>query len=636
MRSSREWISLSVGVLIAVGNAAPGMSQSVSEQFQPTTRADFILKSLALTSPENSPESETARVESTQHPGPGKQSTQPTALATAKPKLTQQRATEPTQLKPSNTQVTQPAPSSSTRQDDQASETQQAQTTPTPGSAQPNAAPAGTTPNPVTPAPTPAPSTVPDVTIPSRPTGPAKPGLAPGYLTPPPNPLTFPTQPEEVRTRGTQPITLNQAIELAKRNNRTLQTAQIELDQSRAVLREAEAALYPTVEAQAQIQNSRSTNTTLSRRLQERQQESLPPAFRQPLQGGQPSTALTGTVSVNYPVYTSGLRPAQIRAAQQQLRFRELAVEVTEEQLRFDVADDYYSLQEADESVRINQSAVRNAQASLRDTLALERAGLGTRFDVLRAQVQLANAQQALRDAVAQQEISRRRLAQRLAVPPYVELAAADPVAVAGQWNLSLPESTVLAYKNRAELEQQLAQRELAEQRRRAALAGLGPQVSVTAAYNVLDSFGDDTSFVGGYSLGAGLQWQLFDGGAARARANQEEANKALAETGFAQTREQINFEVEQSYATLQSSLENITTTEQALEQAREALRLARLRFQAGVGTQTDVINAENDLTRAEGNRIQAIIGYNRALAALQRAVSNLPIAVGQTQPTLP
>lgn len=56
-----------------------------------------------------------------------------------------------------------------------------------------------------------------------------------------------------------------------------------------------------------------------------------------------------------------------------------------------------------------------------------------------------------------------------------------------------------------------------------------------------------------------------------------------------------------------------------------ERLDIVRTRFEAGVGTQLDVIAAENDLTRAEVNRLRAILNYNRALAALQRAVSNLP-----------
>jgi len=72
----------------------------------------------------------------------------------------------------------------------------------------------------------------------------------------------------------------------------------------------------------------------------------------------------------------------------------------------------------------------------------------------------------------------------------------------------------------------------------------------------------------------------------------------------------------------LQSNLDNVQTSSVALNQAREALNLARLRFQAGVGTQTEVINAENDLTTAEGNRVTAILNYNIALANLQRSVT--------------
>ena len=73
----------------------------------------------------------------------------------------------------------------------------------------------------------------------------------------------------------------------------------------------------------------------------------------------------------------------------------------------------------------------------------------------------------------------------------------------------------------------------------------------------------------------------------------------------------------------MQSNLENIQTTSVALEQSREALRLARLRFQAGVGTQTEVIDAEDDLTIAEGDRVNAILDYNRALAQIQRAIGS-------------
>ena len=145
----------------------------------------------------------------------------------------------------------------------------------------------------------------------------------------------------------------------------------------------------------------------------------------------------------------------------------------------------------------------------------------------------------------------------------------------------------------------------------------------MVASYNLLDQFDDNVSVTDGYSFGIQATLNLYDGGAARARASQQKANIAIAETQFANQRDLIRFDVEQYYAQLQSNLNNVQTSSVALNQAREALNLARLRFQAGVGTQTEVIDAENDLTRAEGNRVAAILDYNRALANLQRSVTS-------------
>ncbi|MEH2397351.1 TolC family protein [Nostoc sp.] len=454
------------------------------------------------------------------------------------------------------------------------------------------------------------PPTVP-TTVTPVPSGPVQ---IPDNLIPSSNPLQFPTKPEEVTFQGNQPITLAQALELARRNNRDLQVSQLELERNKAALREAQAALLPTLGISTDITRSQSANSQLSSKLQEQQTGISSP--------DKPSTSFSGQAQLSYNLYSSGRVQAQIRAAEEQVRFYELAVETQFETIRLNVATDYYNLQQADEQVRIAQSAVQNSQASLRDAEALERAGVGTRFDVLRSQVNLANAQQDLTNARSQQAIARRQLATRISLPQAINISAADPVQLAGLWNPTLEQSIVLAYQNRPELQQQLAQRNTSEQQRRQALAELGPQVSLVASYDLLDQFNDNVSVTDGYSLGVRATLNLYDGGAARARADQSKANIAIAETQFAEQRNQIRFQVEQAYSTQQSSLENVQTANTALEQAREALRLARLRFQAGVGTQTDVINSENDLTQAEGNRVRAILDYNRALAQLQRSVT--------------
>ena len=436
----------------------------------------------------------------------------------------------------------------------------------------------------------------------------------PKELNPSPNPLLYPTQAEEVKVQETQPISLSQALELAKRNNNDLQVSVLQLERSKSVLREAQAALMPSVDLNGDVTNSRSVGDTLAVKRQRNNGLTVDDA---------PSnTVFSGTAQIRYDLYTSGRRNAAIKEAQERIRVQELDVERQSEEIRLNVARAYYDLQQADENVRISQSAVTNAQASLKDAVALERAGVGTRFDVLRSQVNLANSQQDLTSAFSQQQIARRKLAPLLNLSQSASISAGDPVKLAGLWQHPLEQSIVLAYQNRPELQQNLAQRNISEAQRKQALAALGPQVSLVGRYNLLDQFDDGTSVSDGYSLGVQATLSLYDGGAAKARAAQSKTNIAIAETQFSEQRNQIRFQVEQAYSTQTSNLENVQTSNVALEQAKESLRLARLRFQAGVGTQTDVINALNDLTRSEGNRVKAILDYNRALTELQRYVT--------------
>ncbi|MEP0918865.1 TolC family protein [Leptolyngbya sp. DQ-M1] len=491
----------------------------------------------------------------------------------------------------------------------------------TPSPSAPLPAPAGSprTPNPA-PAATPTPTT-------PAPTTPATGGAnqlvpTPASLDPSPNRLQFPTQPGEVQVRATQPITLQQALELAERNNRDLEVARLQVEQSRAAIREARAGNFPTLGLTANLTRSGSVFIT-----QDTQQNSfLDQLGVDSGNSGATRTAFSTGAQLNYDLFTSGLRPAQIEAAERRSRGAELQLEQTREDLRLQVSNDYYSLQNADSQVAINEAAVRNAEANLRDSRAQETAGLGTRFDTLRAEVNLANAAQLLRNAQANQEIARRQLAQRLSLAETATLTAADPVQPAGTWTIPLEDSIVLAYKNRAELEQQLVQREISQTQIRAARAQNGVTLSLVGAYNFQrsDTTTSSARNSDNYSLGLQARWNLFDGGATNAQIAQQERNREIAEARFAQNRNLVRFQVEQAFANLQANLANINTTQQSVAQAEEALRLAILRFQAGVGTQTDRISAEAALTQAQGNRVSAIINYNLALAQLRRAVSNL------------
>lgn len=427
-----------------------------------------------------------------------------------------------------------------------------------------------------------------------------------------PNPLAIPISKEQVTVTETTPITLGQALELAKHNNNDLQVTILQLEQSKFALRQAQASLFPTLGVTTSIANSRDAGTTLSNDLANQQGANYTTSS---------NTAFNGQAQLSYSLYTSGQRKASIRQQEEQVRYQELAVETKSEDIRLNVATAYYNLQQADAQVQINQEAVVNAEASLRDATNLEKAGVGTKFDVLTAQVNLANAQQNVVSAIAQQQIARRQLATLMNTSEMTNITAADPVKLAGLWDYKLEDSIVMAYQNRPELQEQLAQRNIYEQQRRQALSALGPQVNFVASYSLEELFNNHIPASDGYSVGIQATLSLYDGGAAKAKAAQAKSNILITETQFSEQRNQIRFQVEQAYYTQKSNLDNVETANLAVVQAKEALRLARLRFQAGVGTQTDVINSENNLTTAEGNQVKAVLNYNIALTQMQRYV---------------
>ncbi|ACK64606.1 outer membrane efflux protein [Rippkaea orientalis PCC 8801] len=460
-------------------------------------------------------------------------------------------------------------------------------------------------------------------------------------LNPSGNPLMFPTKPSEVETTIRQAITLDEAISIALKNNkqltsiqiitntrqpgartgsvstgtRGLEDARLRVEEQKARLEEARAALFPTIDISASALRFRNDTAVSSTVLEAVENQTQATTF----------TDLRANARLVYEIYTGGRRSAEISRAEREVRLQELEVERIAEEIRFETTNGYYNLQNADAQVAIAQADVENASQTLRDARLLEQAGLGTRFDVLRGEADLARANQGLTNAIAQQRTARRQLGEVLGVGQHVELAASDEIREAGTWPMSLDETIVRAYKNRAELEQQLLQREINEQDREIALADIRPQVNFLADYEARENLDDGVPVLTDWTFQAQVSWQIFDGGRAFAGARAAERRMDQANTDFARQRDNIRFQVEQAYYNLISNQENIVSTRANVQRDEESLRLARLRFQAGVGTQTDVINAQRDLSTSRGDFLSAIIGYNQSLNALQRAVSNMP-----------
>lgn len=124
------------------------------------------------------------------------------------------------------------------------------------------------------------------------------------WLNPSPNPLELlelPTTPEQVRLQQAQPITLQQPIALAQRNNRELQITHQTLQRSQAALQQARIARLPTLRDEAEF----SPQQTAKNKLDDLDDD----------ENFSPKALLGNTVEINYDIFTSGRRPARIKAA---------------------------------------------------------------------------------------------------------------------------------------------------------------------------------------------------------------------------------------------------------------------------------------------------------------------------------
>jgi OMF family outer membrane factor len=424
--------------------------------------------------------------------------------------------------------------------------------------------------------------------------------------------LVVPSTPSQVKLDITKSVSLAEILDLIEKTSSEAIQARIAVERSRAALQEAEAGRSPTVSGSLQYSYSDSAQARLSSINN-----------KTPL-GKTTSNPLTGTVGIDYNIFDSGINDATIRAAENSLRIAEADMSRIRQTIRLNIVTAYYNLQNTDETIRIQRTAVINATKSLEDTKSRENAGVGTKFDVLQSEVQLANARQDFFNAEAAQLVARRQLSRQLNYPATVEITAADKIMPVTEWKLPIEETILLAVRNRAELDIRRLEREVARDRANTSLSRLGPQVSVFANVNTASEFTTGAGIGTGYQVGATLNWSLYDGGKAEAQVNQFKADQALAESRFEQAARQARYDVEESYINQRSRFQQIETATKAVERANEALRLARLRLEAGVGTQLEVITSESDFTRADVNRVQAIIGYNQSRANLERAVSGL------------
>ncbi|WP_250544549.1 TolC family protein [Synechococcus sp. LA31] len=459
--------------------------------------------------------------------------------------------------------------------------------------------------------------------------------------------LALPNKPEQVRIVELRPLSLKDVENLAEVNNPNLKAIATQVDQAQSQLRTQIAAWYPTLSINA---SSLPSYTGGNQRITQPTTDITGQTSRTTQYTYTDRWAMGASLTAQWDVINPQRVP-QIAAARDQFEQSKNQYLIALRELRLQAAQFYFKLQLDDDTVRIGQQSVRASLVSLRDARARFQAGVATKLEVLEAETQLARDQQLLTNALADQSISRRNLARLLDLPQNVSPTAEEPLRPLGVWTPSLQESVIAAYAFREELDNALLDISAANSQANSALGSVQPFLTI---FNSLDGTRFDgvesvlvdlpgrSGWAVENSVGLSARWNIFDGGAARAQYRQAKQRAQENSFRFAQTRDDLRFQVEESFYQLRQANRNIQTTSREVISSRESLRLARLRFQAGVSTQREVVDNQRDLTQAEVRYATALAEYNNNLALLRRrtgldqvAVCQPPTGLGSSMPVL-
>jgi len=401
------------------------------------------------------------------------------------------------------------------------------------------------------------------------------------------------------------PLTLSAALTYALAHNPALRRTREQIREEEGVLIEARAAERPSVIASGGY-------TRLDDRL-------VNPLFGSP-------DLWSVDLTAQHLLYSGGGVQAQVRGQREVLESAKLAFTAALNDTRLDVTQQFYDVLLARELIGVQEEAIRVLEAALGNAGNRRQAGTGSDFDVLRAEVAVANAKPALIRVRNAYRVTQDRLRTTLGAPA-APLATETDLRVEGRLAvprqaIALADAISAARAQRPELLRQERLSTAADEAVAGSRSGARPTVRAVAGYELSNPLPGSQSgrAVYGWTAGVQAQWAIFDGRATTARVAQARSRAAQARLTGEELTLAIDLEVRQAHSALVESNELLVASERVIEQARESVRLANARLQAGTATQLDLLEAQSALTLAQSNFAQAEHDYAVGLAALERA----------------
>ena len=319
------------------------------------------------------------------------------------------------------------------------------------------------------------------------------------------------------------------------------------------------------------------------------------------------------TVTASQLLFDFGKNWAATDAARATSEFAREGVELQKDLIALAVKQSYYNLLLASRLAVVNAQALDRAELNLRSAQGFYEVGTRPRFDVTRAEVDVANARVSL--IRAQNAVSLTRIALNTGMGIAIN-APTRVVDILAYEPFPIDRDSLVAesLRRRAEYRQAKYQLDAAEAIVRQNFRNFFPDIVASGTYGAARA---DMNEI--YSYGVQLNWSIFDGGNKLARYREAKALLDASKANVRDTELTIWQQVEQAYVTLIAAEEQIGAAQKATESAQENFRLSQGRFDAGVGTIIELTDAQLALTQAQSQQAQALTEFRLAIAQLER-----------------
>lgn len=325
------------------------------------------------------------------------------------------------------------------------------------------------------------------------------------------------------------------------------------------------------------------------------------------------------TVSASLPIWTGGQLEGTAQSARANYKYYEQGVQQSYNDLRSSVVNGYYGVLQAADSQRLCEDSVMRLREHLKNVQAQYDVGVVAKVDVLRSQVEVANAEQTLIKAENARAIAEANLNRIVGLPMSTELKLVDALQYAPYDN-DLQYCLEYAEGHRPELEMARQGVNAAKGALRTAISGHMPKIYASASQSWKDTNwpGDEN---GEWGVGVVASLNIFDSGVTSSKIHGAQADLEKAKESYRDTQDAVNLDVRTNYLNLREAEKRIHTTEVAVEQAQEDYHIAQVRYMAGVGTNTDVLDAQVALVDAQNNYLTAKYDYQTSKTNLETAI---------------